>query len=133
MGRTVCVDLSPSYRLLTTLYSQPKLITDKAGRTVVILAGRPVDNDTWDQTMAGVQAALDEVERRLRFGSNHVVPVPPGGSKENRRGEFKSVSVGVSLGGGQTVRLVHNVTLLCYLTLFSLQATYSTRRTTSES
>lgn len=70
----------------------------------MILAGRPVDNDTWDRTMAGLQAALDKVERRLRFGSNHVIPVPPGGSKENRRGDFKLASVGVSLGGGQQVR-----------------------------
>lgn len=54
--------------------------------------------------MDRVQAALDTVERRLRFGANHVVPVPPGGSKENRRGEFRSASIGVSLGGGQTVR-----------------------------
>lgn len=53
--------------------------------------------------MARLQQVLRETCEALRFGQSQCIPNPSGGSKENRRGAFKTAAVGVSYGGGQTV------------------------------
>ncbi|KAF7797134.1 hypothetical protein EIP86_008326 [Pleurotus ostreatoroseus] len=106
--RLVCWDgrcvlfFSPIFEAHELCSRRPKLIVDKFRRIIATLVGRPVNDPTWDtKTMEGLRAALEELRKQLDFGTNMVIPVPPGGSKENRRGEFCSATIGVSYGGGQ--------------------------------
>lgn len=58
---------------------------------VVVLAGRPSGPASdWDDVHKKVVEAMSEVRQVIR-------------SSSNRRGNYKSVSVGLSHGGGQTV------------------------------
>ena len=47
--------------------SRPILITDKQGRVIVILAGRPVHDRTWNSDVEEVQAALARAQDALDF------------------------------------------------------------------
>lgn len=93
------------------------MLTDKEKRIVVILAGRPQDDRTWDETMKGVRAALELLDEELQFGDSQVLPKPSHGSTENWRGQYKTAAFRVSYGGGQTVRRVI-LLLLLQLTSF---------------
>lgn len=54
--------------------------------------------------MGRLQQVLSETCKTLHFGQSQCIPNPSSKSKENRRGAFKTAAVGVSYGGGQTVR-----------------------------
>lgn len=82
----------------------PVLIIDCEGRIVVILAGRPNDDD-WDESMERLQGVLANASESLDFGGYNSLPAPSRGPAENRRGGYKTVAVGVSYGGGQRVRV----------------------------
>lgn len=79
------------------------LITDREGRIVVILVGRPAGDATWDAALQGVQEALAETAAALRFGDSQFLPARSSSVTENRRGDFRTAAVGVSYGGGQKV------------------------------
>ncbi len=81
----------------------PVLITDKEGRIIVILAGRPTEDESYVESMERLQCVLAETRESLRFGKYQCVPAPSSGATENRRGNFKTAAVGVSYGGGQKV------------------------------
>lgn len=84
-------------------FSAPLLLTDRNQQVVAIFAGFPVEDKTWGECVDGVQAAINTLGKELRFGANRCLPKPSNGSGENRRGGFKTVAVGISFGGGQTV------------------------------
>jgi hypothetical protein len=70
-------------------------LVDKEDRVLAVLGGRPND----DKYLRLTEDAADEIERargQLRFRPEQ---------QRGRRGAFSSVSVGVSFGGGQQVRV----------------------------
>ncbi|KAI0054866.1 hypothetical protein BV25DRAFT_1816415, partial [Artomyces pyxidatus] len=64
-------------------------IVDKSNRIIAVLAGAPEGED-WSKCIAGATAAFKEAQSTLVF---------PRGLR--RRGNFPTISVGVSFGGGQ--------------------------------
>lgn len=71
----------------------PLGLVDSAGRVIGVFVGPPTGDPTWPAVMKGVEAALAEAKRTLRFSK-----------KQDRRGTFKTIAAGLSYGGGQTVR-----------------------------
>ena len=69
------------------------MISDSLGRVVAVLAGRPIGDKTWDDTVCGVRLAMSTAKAALKFKN-----------KCDRRGPFRTIAVGVSYGGGQRVR-----------------------------
>ena len=55
-----------------------------------MLAGRPMD-ESYVETLAELEGAMAEAGERFSF---------TGKTKQNRRGEYKAISAGVTLGGG---------------------------------
>ena len=90
--------------------------TDKQGRLVAVFAGAPTDASWQQDSLPAIHAALDTAAQDLRFGGCECLPDPPGGSKVNRRGEFKTAAIGVSFGGGQQVS-IRDLTSRTILTL----------------
>ncbi|KAF7796180.1 hypothetical protein EIP86_007354 [Pleurotus ostreatoroseus] len=93
------------------------LLTDKNGRGIGGLVGRPANDDTWDRNAKEIVDVLTHAGEELRFGRYECLPVPSGGCEDNRRGGFATAAVGVSFGGGQTVpgnlkHTVHNQRVL---------------------
>jgi hypothetical protein len=75
---------------LTPSTSSPKTVLAKGGEVFVLLAGRPAAED-YVGTLTKLEAAMDEAGRRLSFTRR---------MEQNRRGEYRAISVGVTLGGG---------------------------------
>lgn len=80
-----------SHRLLC---SDPILIADNTGRLPIMLAGCPAGDVTWYDATRNFLDALAKAKAALKFGK-----------KSDRRGPFRTIAVGVSYGGGQTVIL----------------------------
>ena len=94
MGRDVGVSPPKKERLgLTLSASSPKVILAKAGEAFVLLAGRPAA-EGYAETLTQLEAAMAEAGERFSF---------TGRKKENRRGEYRAISTGVTLGGGSKV------------------------------
>ncbi|KAH9855128.1 hypothetical protein C2E23DRAFT_724465 [Lenzites betulinus] len=64
---------------------------DNKGRVFAVLAGAPRDASGWAEVNADVQKLFDEVRRSHKFKD-----------VSHRRGEYPSVTAGISYGGGQT-------------------------------
>ena len=79
---------------LTILFRTPTAITDQHDRIVTMLAGRPQDDD-WDDVHAQMSAHLEDAGGEVQC------------PRKERRGDFISLSTGVSYGGGQTVSVCH--------------------------
>lgn len=75
-----------------------RLILDLQGRIIATLVGHP-DDPEWGRVADDAAAVLCEVQR---VGSG--LDVFPLKSANHRRGRFLAIPVGVSFGGGQTVR-----------------------------
>ncbi|KAI0755738.1 hypothetical protein C8Q74DRAFT_1175577, partial [Fomes fomentarius] len=69
----------------------PKLILDQQERVIAVLAGQPKDTEGWECVLHGAEAAMDRASQHYKF------PMIP-----NRRGDYQSISTGISFGGGQT-------------------------------
>lgn len=81
------------------------MLVDQEDRIVAVLVGRPTDapgRDAWAQTTQEVYELLPQLEEQLKWGGKQTLPSPPGSSGENRRGNYRTVSIGPSYGGGQT-------------------------------
>ena len=78
---------------LTPFASSPKAILAKGGEAFVLLAGRPVD-EGYVETLAQLEAAVAKAGEQFLFTSQ------PG---QNRRGGYRAISTGVTLGGGSKV------------------------------
>jgi hypothetical protein len=76
------------------------LILDKVGRIVAILVGRP-DDPEWVYVIDDAANVLEEVQK---LGAN--VDLFSDQTLSHRRGEFLAIPVGVSFGGGQTVKII---------------------------
>ena len=92
MGWMVCYSRSSVLQHADIVDSQPTVLTSKEGRLFSALPGRPLNDPTWDETTAGVEAALQRAEMRLQFRN-----------KWDRRGAYKTIASGISYGGGQKV------------------------------
>lgn len=94
------------------------IITDKRDRAMATLAGRP-DDLTWLPSMSRLQNKVAEAAKKLRFDKGQTLPAPSRakGKKrrqgKNRRGDFKTASVGISFGGGQRVTDLVSSELVC--------------------
>ncbi|KAJ7610348.1 hypothetical protein FB45DRAFT_761241 [Roridomyces roridus] len=87
-----CISCSPFCR-------DPLLIVDQDGRIIAVFVGKPDDPDWDENVIPGVAAAMEEA---LRDGVDDGVF-----SAENlthRRGNFYTLTSGVSFGGGQKVK-----------------------------
>lgn len=73
-------------------------ITDKDGRVICVFAGGPSGDASWSGVVQGAQVAMADAKRRLRFSG-----------KRDRRGEFQTIAMGLSYGGGQMVR--HHISI----------------------
>ena len=70
----------------------PLGLVDADGRLFGVFVGPPKDDSTWPDVTEGVRAALGIAKKKLSFKR-----------KLDRRGRFKTIAVGLSYGGGQTV------------------------------
>ena len=77
-------------RVVQTFCRTPVAIIDEEDRIISVLAGRPKGED-WDD----VHQRMSDL---LRDAPCHLETV-----RQERRGDFVSLSTGVSYGGGQTV------------------------------
>ncbi|THG93679.1 hypothetical protein EW026_g7625 [Hermanssonia centrifuga] len=83
-------------------------LTDKQGMVFGVLCGRPADSPgkTWAESCEGVTTALRQAEADLDFDGSPIIPEisseKKGKNAKNRRGKFKTASMGVSYGGGQS-------------------------------
>lgn len=59
--------------------------------------GPPAGDTTWPTVVKGVEVALADAKRAIRFSK-----------KQDRRGTFKTIATGLSYGGGQMVRRWQN-------------------------
>lgn len=74
----------------------PKPILAKGGELFVLLAGRPADG-SYLEALSLLQTAMLEAKARFSFTGRLV---------ENRRGGYRAISAGVTLGGGSKVSLI---------------------------
>ncbi len=84
-----------------TFPRSPLGLVDAEGRLFGVFVGPPTGDPTWAQVSTGVRVAMQRAKQRLRFKK-----------KLDRRGTFKTIAVGLSYGGGQTVRvdkLIHTL------------------------
>jgi hypothetical protein len=73
-----------------------KPILAKNGELFVLLAGRPLDS-RYCESLSELESAIIEAEGRFSF---------TGRLGKNRRGNYRAISTGVSLGGGSKVSIV---------------------------
>jgi hypothetical protein len=76
---------------------------DKDRRIIAVLVGRP-DDPEWSEVVDGAAAVMRAVQQ-LGIGED-LFSVE---QLDHRHGEFLAIPVGVSFGGGQTVRAVFRV------------------------
>jgi len=91
------------------------LILDKVGRIVAVLVGQP-DDPEWVYVIKDAAEVLEEVQQ---LGAD--MDLFSEKSLDHRRGEFLAIPVGVSFGGGQTVRAFPGRFCKLYLTGFKIQ------------
>lgn len=72
----------------------PFKIVDTEGRVIGLLAGRPAD-PAWDNVASEAYAAMARAAKEATFSAKQ---------KLHDRGNFATLAVGVSFGGGRTVR-----------------------------
>lgn len=70
----------------------PVPITDKSGRVIAVLVGRP-DADGWELVHIEAAEALEDARSKCHFPEN---------SLQGRRGKFPALLDGLSHGNGQT-------------------------------
>lgn len=71
---------------------------DPEGRICTVLAGRPRDDETWNEAMK--KAAESMANGRTTGQQSGAFP---NNEETHRRGRFFNVAAGVSFGGGQSV------------------------------
>ena len=87
---------SPTYPVLSLLYSTATPILNGAGQVIAVLAGRPIgeDDETWQALHDAANNALETARQKASFTTKQ---------QSHRRGEFSALVTGVSFGGGQKV------------------------------
>lgn len=78
---------------LTLTRSSPRAILAKCGALFVLLAGRPGDPD-YEEVLSSLQNSMAEAGGSFSF---------TGRLDENRRGAYRAISSGVTLGCGSKV------------------------------
>lgn len=99
MGWTVS-SCPPLIRHLLTLLRtrKPRALLDKTGRVFTVLAGKPKDIAGWDRVNAQVQEVFDGARASYKLDAKQAF---------HRRGEYPTISAGISYGGGQKVCISH--------------------------
>ncbi|EMD33445.1 hypothetical protein CERSUDRAFT_22896, partial [Gelatoporia subvermispora B] len=72
----------------------PTVLVDKHDVIFAVLAGRPINDASWDSVCDSAADAMHLAHKKASFTEKY---------KTNRRGDFDSLSIGVSFGGGQEV------------------------------
>ncbi|TDL13448.1 hypothetical protein BD410DRAFT_699143, partial [Rickenella mellea] len=85
-----------------TPFSTPRPVVDHMGRVVMVLAGRPRDED-WDSLCRDAYASIMKARARCSFTPEQT---------NHRRGSYPVLPIGVSFGGGQRMpgNLAHSQT-----------------------
>ncbi|KAH9849179.1 hypothetical protein C2E23DRAFT_737657, partial [Lenzites betulinus] len=65
-------------------------LVDKSGRVIAVLVGQPRDTDGWAKLNDGVQKILEDARAECEVKTT-----------SHRRGEYASLTAGISYGGGQ--------------------------------
>lgn len=65
-------------------------LLDNDGRILMVCLGFPRGTETWHDAMRQAADSLEKAGQKLHFHN------------KNRRGNFRTLSVGISFGGGQT-------------------------------
>lgn len=78
---------------LTAFDRLPKPILTRGGELFILLAGRPV-GEGYLESLIELQAAMIEAKGHFSF-TNQL--------SKNRRGDYRAISAGVTLGGGSKV------------------------------
>jgi hypothetical protein len=97
MGWLVRIGLIPKIFLIGCS-RKTLLILDKEGRIIAALVGQP-DDPEWKYVINDATNVMQEVQQ---LGA--AVDLFSDSSLDHQRGEFLTIPVGVSFGGGQTVR-----------------------------
>lgn len=71
-------------------------ITDRNGRVISVLAGRP-RRDNWDGLVEELANKISAVREQTKFSNKQL---------NHKRGEFPSVAFGTSFGGGSLVSIL---------------------------
>ena len=82
---------------MIVLRSKPEVILDKLGRVIAVLAGRPVDDPTWAETMRDFETLVALIQSLVSNTAAFRT------TKSDRRGPHKALHMGTSYGGGQRV------------------------------
>lgn len=97
------------YWSLIAVYSRRKVIVKapeyegqavRDRRILVILAGRPIDDASYDQAVVTLDEEIRAFRSGLIFGNRKTLPALNKGRGDNRRGGFETITWGISLGGG---------------------------------
>jgi hypothetical protein len=72
----------------------PQPIVDQLDRIIAILAGQPRDSEGWSKTHEAAAEDIRMAGDSCSFTEDQT---------DHRRGKFRALTRGVSLGGGQTV------------------------------
>lgn len=73
---------------------------------ICVLAGRPFNDEGWDEDMRTVHEEITRMNNELRYGGCSVLPTHNHGRTNNRRGDYLTFNYGISYGGGQKVRFL---------------------------
>ena len=88
-------------------FRDPVVITDEGDRIIAILAGQPIDDESFSEVISGTEAVMASVAPSIRArgcsSCRNKAWTEQCQKCRERRGDFKAISVGVSYGGGQTV------------------------------
>jgi hypothetical protein len=78
------------------LLRQTLVLVDRKGRVVAVCAGRPRGDETWEDVARQASELLEAAGRKLHFGTTSSWT-----AEDNRRGDFSTISFGISYGSGQ--------------------------------
>lgn len=115
------------------------MLVDSEQRIVAVLAGQPVGDDSWLECMAQVEEAMTTAAGRITLrmcGNCRNKGWDERCSKcRNRRGDFKSVTAGISYGNGQkawmSFWLMPPLTVI-YIETFQFEAIIKGKRRSSQ-
>lgn len=82
---------------VSPFHSTPVAVLDAANRIMTVLAGRPRGDD-WEDMHTRMSSLMEHAGDQVQ------------NARPERRGNFVSISTGVSYGGGQMVSASHKLT-----------------------
>ena len=113
MGRKVSYAFCRVFQTSDVTRRDSLVIADEEDRIIGVFIGAPSGDTSFSEAIAGVEAVMAEVAPSIRgrgcSGCRSKSWASQCRACRERRGDFKAISVGVSYGGGQTVRLLISI------------------------